>query len=302
MKTDPIFYELFQTAPQTFFELLQITPLCPYRFESITVKATEKRIDGVFEPTQADAPIYFVEVQASADETMYWRTAREVATYFEARPTLKNEWQAVVIWLNKEHDPGYGTAHVKDYQGQAKIQAVYLMDLLEKLPAHSLTLNVLQPLMVDTEQQVRQNITHWAQQIHTTPNLTPNEEQRLLMVMTQLIEEKFKTLDDEELRNMLKLTPLAETRSGQKLLQESFAELLTKLVKRKFKAAEKTLARSEARIQQLTLRDLKDLFDEILDMTSIRELNAWMNARISLRKNPDVSETPSQPPSTETPL
>lgn len=62
MKTDTLFYELFQAAPQTFFELLQITPTCPYRFESITVKASEKRIDGVFAPTMDDQPIYFLEV------------------------------------------------------------------------------------------------------------------------------------------------------------------------------------------------------------------------------------------------
>jgi len=58
MKTDTLFYELFQAAPQTFFELLQLTPPCPYRFESITVKTSEKRIDGVFEPTVAGQPIY----------------------------------------------------------------------------------------------------------------------------------------------------------------------------------------------------------------------------------------------------
>lgn len=39
MKTDHLFYELFQAAPQTFFELVQITPPCAYRFERITVKA-----------------------------------------------------------------------------------------------------------------------------------------------------------------------------------------------------------------------------------------------------------------------
>ncbi len=68
MKTDTLFYELFQTAPQTFFELLQITPLCPYRFESITVKTAEKRIDGVLEPTVEGNPIYFVEVQGFPDD------------------------------------------------------------------------------------------------------------------------------------------------------------------------------------------------------------------------------------------
>jgi len=64
MKTDPLFYELFQVRPQIYFELLQIPQPCPYRFESITVKAGEKRIDGVLEPTEPGQPIHFVEVQA----------------------------------------------------------------------------------------------------------------------------------------------------------------------------------------------------------------------------------------------
>ena len=110
MKTDTLFYELFQTAPQTFFELLQITPLCPYRFESLTVKATEKRIDGILEPEVSGETIYFVEVQAFPDDTIYWRTMREVATYFEQRPALRNnDWQAVVLFLNQSDDPGFGT-------------------------------------------------------------------------------------------------------------------------------------------------------------------------------------------------
>jgi predicted transposase YdaD len=76
MKTDPLFYELFQAAPQTFFELVQITPSCPYRFESITVKASEKRIDGVLEPADPSQPFYFLEVQAFSDDTIYWREMR----------------------------------------------------------------------------------------------------------------------------------------------------------------------------------------------------------------------------------
>lgn len=82
MRTDALFYELFQTAPQTFFELLQITPTCAYRFESITVKTAEKRIDGVLEPLAENQPIYFLEVQAFPDDVIYWRVMREVATYF----------------------------------------------------------------------------------------------------------------------------------------------------------------------------------------------------------------------------
>ncbi len=49
-------------------------------------------------------------MQAFPDEVIYWRTMREVATYFEQRPSRKDYgWQAIVLWLNKEDDPGLGT-------------------------------------------------------------------------------------------------------------------------------------------------------------------------------------------------
>ncbi len=166
MRTDPLFYELFQTYPQIFFEIAQILPLCPYRFESVTVKSTEKRIDGVLYPTIADQPIYFVEVQASPDEQMYWRTSREISTYFEQRPNLKDtEWYAYVIWLDGDDDCGFKTTHIYDKQQKQRILSVHLIEILKRLPANSLALTVLRPLIVDTEQEVRQNFVSWVQHI-----------------------------------------------------------------------------------------------------------------------------------------
>ncbi len=292
MKTDPLFYELFQTAPQIYFELLQIPQPCPYRFESITVKATEKRIDGVLEPTEPDQPIHFIEVQAASDKEIYWRISREVATYFEQRPELRGRaWQAVVIWLGKpepqkdeEVDADLGTVLLYDRKNKQRLYSVDIIDLLGKLPENSLALNVLRPLIVDNERQVRQNITTWVEQIHTTPGMSPDVEQRLIMVMTQLIEEKFKTLSYEELIMMLQLTPFEETltfkKTYQRKLQEEFAEKLIKQIKRKFKFAESTIAKLDRRLRQLTLKDLEILFEAIFDLTTLRELNAWINARL----------------------
>ncbi len=302
MKTDPLFYELFQTAPQIYFELLQIPQPCPYRFESITVKATEKRIDGVLEPTKPDQPIHFVEVQAAPDEEIYWRVTREVATYFEQRPALKGrEWQAVVIWLGKPEPKGqakpwwteFGTVLLYDGQNKQRLYSVDIIDLLGKLPENSLALNVLRPLIVDNERQVRQNISTWVEQIHATPGMSPDVEQRLVMVMTQLIEEKFKTLSYEELTMMLQLTPLRETASVQKVLQEelqSFSiDKLIKMIKRKFKFAESTIAKIDTRLRQLTLKDLEILFESIFDLSTLRELNAWIDSRL-----PPPQNDPSQ--------
>jgi len=104
------------------------------------------------------------------------------------------------------------------------------------------------------------------------------------MVMAQLIEEKFKILSYKELCKMLKLTPFKETESYKEAFQEDLQsytlDKLIKLIKRKFKFAESTMNRLGARLRQLTFKDLEDLFESIFDLTTLRELNAWINARL----------------------
>jgi len=290
MRTDPLFYELFQAYPQIFFEIAQILPLCPYRFESVTVKTTEKRIDGVLYPAAPDQPMYFVEVQASPDKQMYWRTSREVSTFFEQRPALQDtEWYAYVIWLDGNDDKGFKKTHIYDEQKKQRILSIHLIDILKKLPPNSLALNVLRPLLVDTEQEVRQNIVSWVEQIHQA-DLSPESEQRLLMVMSQLIEEKFKILNYKELCKMLNLTPFKETMSYKEALQEDFSERLIRQIKRKYRFAEKTMTKLSIRLRQLTLKDLDTLFEAIFDLATLRELNAWIDSRLP----PPAQNDPSQ--------
>ncbi|HZZ80464.1 MAG TPA: DUF2887 domain-containing protein [Gemmataceae bacterium] len=65
MITDPIFYRLFQTSPETFFLLLGMSPesasamAARYEYQAIEYKETSHRADGVFLPKEAGLPIYF---------------------------------------------------------------------------------------------------------------------------------------------------------------------------------------------------------------------------------------------------
>ncbi len=285
MKTDAIFYKLFQVAPQTFFELLQITPACPYRFESLTFKSTEKRIDGLLEPEEAGQPIYFIEVQAFPDQTIYWRTLRQTATFFEQRPKRKEEWQAIVLWLNKDDDPGFGPVPIRDENGRQRLFSIDLLGALKALAESSLVLNVLRPLIVDSEAEVRQNISEWVENIKSDPDLSAESEQRLITVLTQLIEQKFRTLNYKELNKMLRLTPFKETVSYKEALQEDIQEYsiekLTRQIRRRFHFAESTIEKLRFRLQKLTLKELDPLFEDIFDMKTLRELNAWIDARLS---------------------
>jgi Protein of unknown function (DUF2887) len=84
VKTDSIFYRLFQEFPSIFFELIERPPETAnlYQFSSVEVKQTAFRIDGVFLPIQnEDNPIYFVEVQFQPDLDIYSRIISEVFLY-----------------------------------------------------------------------------------------------------------------------------------------------------------------------------------------------------------------------------
>lgn len=277
MKTDTLFYELFQAAPQTFFELLQITPTCPYRFESITVKASEKRIDGVFAPVVDDQPIYFLEVQAFPDSVIYFRTLREVATYFEQRPKLKdNEWYAAVLWLNKSDDPGFGTLQLLACKPNPRFAALDLVELLQKLPESSLALNVLRPLLVKSEREVRENVVQWVKNIRQASTLDATIEERLIIVMSQLIEQKFRTFSYKELSYMLQLTPLRETASVQEVLKEERIEALYDQIQEKLMLSDEIMAVVHDELMKLDMESLKALRRQILHLATLEQLENWI--------------------------
>jgi len=284
MKTDPLFYELFQAAPQTFFELLQIQPPCPYRFESITVKASEKRIDGVLEPEMVGQTIYFLEVQAFPDNVIYWRAMREVSTYFEQRPKLKGTpWQAIILWLNKDDDPGFNMLSLLARKPKPRLVSVDLLQLLNKLDEHSLVLNVLRPLLVDSELEVRQNVVKWVDSIRQTPNLDQYTEERLISVLSQMIEEKFKTLNYKELSEMLRLTPFRETASYQEALKEDRVDLLASQIQVKFDLPPELLEPVAVDLKKLDLTTLEVLFKQILRLETFEQLEHWITDHLPKR-------------------
>jgi len=83
MKTDALFYELFRIEPRSLFELANLEIEGEYTFESITVKTTEKRFDGFFRRKDGIGPNIFLEIQGYDDPAIYWRSFREVSTWYE---------------------------------------------------------------------------------------------------------------------------------------------------------------------------------------------------------------------------
>ena len=85
MKTDSLFYRLFQIRPQLLFELLSGSPKTAsrYQFRSVEVKQLAFRMDGLFLPISDDSrePFYVVEGQFQPDEQLYYRLFAELFLY-----------------------------------------------------------------------------------------------------------------------------------------------------------------------------------------------------------------------------
>ncbi|MDY7015992.1 MAG: Rpn family recombination-promoting nuclease/putative transposase [Cyanobacteriota bacterium] len=101
MKTDTIFYSLFQAFPSIFFELINRSPdeAANYEFTSREVKQLAFRLDGVFFPTTSDPqkPFYVVEVQFQPNEDLYYRLFAELFLYLrQYKPP--HPWHVVVIY------------------------------------------------------------------------------------------------------------------------------------------------------------------------------------------------------------
>jgi predicted transposase/invertase (TIGR01784 family) len=87
VKTDSIFYSLFQSFPSIFFELINRSPeeAASYEFTSREVKQLAFRLDGLFLPktNEPDKPFYLVEVQFQPDASLYYRVFAELFLFLK---------------------------------------------------------------------------------------------------------------------------------------------------------------------------------------------------------------------------
>ncbi|ACK65636.1 conserved hypothetical protein [Rippkaea orientalis PCC 8801] len=108
MKTDTIFYRLFQFFLDFFFELIKesSSQARNYRFSSVEVKQLSFRLDGVFLPSNenTEQPIYFTEVQFQAYPRFYARFFAEIFLYL-SQTDLMLDWKGVILYSSRRVEP-----------------------------------------------------------------------------------------------------------------------------------------------------------------------------------------------------
>ena len=101
MKTDSLFYRLFQSDPRLVFHLAgqDFPSTQSFRFGSREIKQTGFRLDGLLEPSPdcPDTPLSIVEVQFQPDDDLYLRVCGESLLYLRQYPSGRT-WQVIVFY------------------------------------------------------------------------------------------------------------------------------------------------------------------------------------------------------------
>lgn len=280
MKTDSLFYRLFQSAPALFFELLGQSPPEGDRFDSIEVKQTAFRLDGVFVPPEntPEQPVYFVEVQFQKDEELYGRLFAEIFLFLRYHPDSRN-WRAVVLYAKHSYEPEQVEAY------QALLNSPFVRRFyLDRLPRdqRSLSLGLLQ-LVVEPPATATAQAREVLERAERLPTSVPSSV--IIELVETIMVYKFPQLSSQEIAQMLGLAESAkQTRVYQEGREEGREEghqageaaFALRLLKRKFGTLDPEL---ETRIQALSISQLEALANSLLEFSELADLMAWLDSR-----------------------
>ncbi|MFW6359774.1 MAG: Rpn family recombination-promoting nuclease/putative transposase [Chroococcales cyanobacterium] len=225
MKTDSLFYRLFKELPSSFFELIELpsSQANIYQFESIELKQTAFRIDGVFLPQNqsTNVPIYFTEVQFQKDPYIYARLFSEIFLYLRNNdPTLL--WQAVIVFRSRSIEPN--ARERQPYLPLLEsplVQRIYLNEL-EITETSPLGVRLIK-LIVTTQKQIPQDVTQLVTQVRETVTDDKIKEQVINLIGT-IVVYKLPQISRKELEEMLGLENIRQSRIAQELLAEGREE------------------------------------------------------------------------------
>ncbi len=272
MRRDTIFYQLFLQSPTLLFDLLPDRPenADEYVFDSIEVKETSFRIDGVFMPPIRSGIIYFAEVQFQLDKLLYERMLSEIAIFAYRHRDLFFDWQAVVIYPSRSVEQS-SLELVREFIASGRIVRVYLDELGTgaELPI-GLGLMVLTTLEGDAAKTEAKRLIALA-----------DRSKAIIEIVSTIIVYKFTNLTREEVDAMLEIT-LQQTRVYQdakaegELIGEARGEarMILRMLNRRLGLLPD---RVSTQIQQLTVPQLEDLGEALLDFTKLADLDGWLS-------------------------
>jgi predicted transposase/invertase (TIGR01784 family) len=269
VRTDTIFYQLFQSYPALLFELVGLPPETAdgYQFTSVEIKELSFRFDGIFLPNTPDKLIWFVEVQFQKVEEFYRQFITEIMLYLNQYAPVQ-DWRAVAIFPNRITEP-QRFSHYSELFASDRVKIVYLNEIEAESPYIGLV-----KLIITPEDAV---ITPAKELV-----LKHRQVSGLLEFVETILAYKLKHLTREEIEAMFTLGDLKQTRVYQDAYREGRQEgrqegelrTILRILDRKFGTLSPQLLNQ---ITSLPIERLDDLADAVLDLQKLDDLVQWLS-------------------------
>jgi predicted transposase/invertase (TIGR01784 family) len=211
VKTDTLFYQLFQEFPWIFFQLIQIEPtnLNVYQFIAPEIKQKSFRLDGLFTTTEEESelPLYFVEVQFYQEADFYDRLFPSIFLYFSQYKPVNSEWSVIVIFDRRSNDviipPRYREI------AERRLQRIYLDEIEDNVS--SIGMGIIKLIVEDQSSagELAKNLIE-----RTKQEIEGNQKQLIELIETIIIY-KFPRLSYEDIETMLNTEEIKQTRVYQ---------------------------------------------------------------------------------------
>jgi predicted transposase/invertase (TIGR01784 family) len=276
MQSDSLFYEIFATSPQVFFELIGTQPPQQglYTLISQEVKQTRFQIDGVLLPhhRRADLPIYFLEVMGykpKQGKHFYQELITEIHLYLnDYRP--QNDWRAVVIYTQRSFDPGL-PIQLSEYETGDRLQRLYLDRLPSDWAGRSLQVRAIQLMGAKkdkVEAQARSLIEQARAESHDDTTL-----KAVLQLVNTIFIYRFPELTRQEIETMLGTSELKQTRVYQDAYQDGELKIALLQLTQKLGELPQSL---QDKIQALSSSQLEALAAALLNFNATPDLEVWL--------------------------
>ncbi|MBE9035536.1 Rpn family recombination-promoting nuclease/putative transposase [aff. Roholtiella sp. LEGE 12411] len=275
MRRDTIFYKLFKQFPLLLFELVDEPPpeAENYQFESVEVKETAFRIDGVFLPpaNAVTKTVFFAEVQFQKDDELYHRFFSELFLFLYRHSIRYDDWFGVLIFGSRSLEPTSSMIH-RALLESGQVRRVYL-DELGDLRQQPLGLGLMLLTNVTSETEAVEGARFLLEQARQ------QSEQAIIDLVTTILVYKFSNLSREEIAAMLGLN-LEEPRAILEAKEEGKVEgertIVLRLLNRRVGNIPDALL---SQIQGLSVEQLEALGDALLDFSTLADLEGWLQGQ-----------------------
>jgi predicted transposase/invertase (TIGR01784 family) len=274
MRRDTIFYQLFAQSPVLLFDLVPNPPAntAGYTFDSVEVKETSFRIDGVFLPPDNSGNVYFCEVQFQKDNLLYERLISEIGIYTYRYREQFYDWRSVIIYPNRSAEQEQ-LVIVSEFLASGRITRIYLDELTTaEAPPIGLELMLLTTLADDKAVIKARSLIEQLQ-------LRPDSRAIIEMISTIMVY-RFTNLTRIEVEAMIGNT-LQETRVYQDAKAEGVnegrqAEARSMILRQLSRQVGTLSSEVNVAVIALSLEQLEDLGEALLDFQEVTDLISWL--------------------------